>query len=108
MLASNGPLVALRLWLDLLASYGRVKHGLAGALHQATREQLADEGYADVIGAIELLLAAGQEERVVRPDVDAEEFLLLLGFLWRIDNDSDWDRRSRHLLDLVVDAVRQK
>lgn len=106
LLDSHEPLVALRRWLELLASYGRIKHGLAGALHQATHEQLAGEGYADVVGAIALLLAAGQQDGAIRSDVDAEELLLLLGFLWRIDNADEWDTRSSHLLDLVMDALR--
>lgn len=106
LLDSHEPFVALRLWLDSLASYGRIKHGLAGALHQATHEQLAGEGYADVVAAIALLLAAGQQDGAVRADVDAAELLLLLGFLWRIDNAAEWDTRSGHLLDLVMDALR--
>jgi hypothetical protein len=28
-----------------------------------------------------------------------------VGFLWRIDND-DWERRTTHLLDMVMDALR--
>src|ERR1022692_3096692 len=42
---------------------------------------------------------------VDRQDVDADEVLLLVGFLWRIDN-TDWELRSRHLLDLVMDSLR--
>lgn len=41
----------------------------------------------------------------MRPDVDAKELLLLLGFLWRTDNAAEWDTRSSHLLDLVMDAL---
>lgn len=106
LLGSHEPLVALRLWLEQLASYGRIKHGLASAFHQATHEQLAGEGYADVVNAIALLLAAGQNDGTVRPDVGAEELLLLVGFLWRIDNVAEWESRSSHLLDLVMDALR--
>jgi hypothetical protein len=50
----------------------------------------------------------GQKDGAVRPDVDAEELLLLLGFLSRIDNAAEWDTRSSHLLDLVLDALRTK
>jgi hypothetical protein len=58
-----------------------------------------------VAGAITLLLNAGQQAGELRPDVDAEEILLLVSFLWRIDN-TDWPARSRHLLDLVMDSLK--
>jgi AcrR family transcriptional regulator len=108
LLDAHPPFDALRLWFDRLASYGRIKHGLAGALHTVTRAELADEGYGPVIGAITLLLDAGKEQGAMRPDVDAEEVLLLVGFLWRIDLDSDWETRSHHMLDLVMDALRRQ
>ena len=106
LLAAHPPLEALRLWFDHLASYGRIKHGLAGALHTATRAELEGEGYGPVVGAIALLVEAGQRVGAVRPDLDAEEVLLLVGFLWRIGPDADFEARSRHLLDLVMDALR--
>ena len=106
LLDAHPPFEALRLWFDRLASYGRIKHGLADALHTATRAELASEHYDPVIGAIALLLDTCKEAGVVRPDVDAEEILLLVGFLWRIDLDTDWAARSGHLLDLVMDGLR--
>jgi hypothetical protein len=58
-----------------------------------------------VTAAITLLLDAGQQAGTLRPDVDADELLLLVGFLWRIDN-AGWEARSGHLLTLVMDALR--
>ncbi len=108
LLGAHPPFTALRLWFDRLASYGRIKHGLADALHMATRAQLASEHYGPVIEAIGLLLRACKEAEVVRPDVDADEVLLLVGFLWRIDLDVDWEARSHHLLELVMDGLRPR
>lgn len=108
LLAAHPPFAALRLWCDRLAAYGRIKHGLAGALHTVMRAELADEGYGPVLGAITLLLNACKEAGVTRPDVDAEEVLLLVGFLWRIEPDRDWEARARHLLDLVMDGLRRQ
>jgi AcrR family transcriptional regulator len=105
LLEAHAPIDALRLWFERLASYGRLKHGLAGALHTVTRAQLAGEGYGPVIGAITLLLDACKQDGSVRQDVDAEEVLLMVGFLWRIDLDADWEARSRHMLDLVMDSL---
>ncbi|WP_206443278.1 TetR/AcrR family transcriptional regulator [Candidatus Protofrankia californiensis] len=106
LLDAHPPLDALRLWFDRLASYGRIKHGVAGAVEAATRADLSSEYYDQVIEAITLLLNAGKNAKTLREDVDAEEVLLLVGFLWRIDN-ADWEVRSRHLLDLVMDSLRR-
>ncbi len=104
LLAAHPPAQALRLWFDRLASYGRIKHGLADALEAATRADLSGEYYGQVAGAITLLLQACQQAGAVRQDVDADEVLLLVAFLWRIDNTA-FQTRSRHLLDLVMDGL---
>jgi AcrR family transcriptional regulator len=105
LLAACPPAEALRRWLDRLASYGRIKHGVAAAVEAATRADLSSEYYGRVTAAITLLLEAGQQAGTLRPDVDADEVLLLVGFLWRIDN-AGWEARSDHLLTLVMDALR--
>lgn len=104
--AEHPPSRALRLWFDRLASYGRIKHGVAAAVEAATRADLSSEYYDQVAAAITLLLDAGKAAGVVRVDVDADEVLLLVGFLWRMD-DLDWETRSRHMLDLVMDGLRR-
>jgi AcrR family transcriptional regulator len=105
LLADHRPAEALRRWLGRLGSYGRIKHGVAEAVEAATRADLSSEYYGPVTGAITLLLDAGQAAGEIRPDVDADEVLLLVGFLWRLDNDG-WERRASHLLDLVMDGLR--
>jgi AcrR family transcriptional regulator len=106
LIQEHPPVEALRMWFDRLASYGRIKHGLAGALHSVMRAQLADEGYGSVVDAVAQLLDACKNAGAIRPDVDAEEVLLLVGFLWRIDSDPDWETRSSRMLDLVMDGLR--
>ena len=106
LLASQPAAVAVREWFDKLAVYGRIKHGLGDALYSAMRETLSEEGYSSIVDAIGLLLEAGRREGTVRSDIDAEEMLLLVGFLWRIETDAAWQARSSHLLDLVMDAIR--
>jgi AcrR family transcriptional regulator len=108
LLAGHPPLDALRRWLDRLASYGRVKHGVSDAVRAATRAELAGEYYGEVIAAITLLLDAGKDAGMLRDDVDADEVLQLTSFLWRTDAGADWPRRSRHLLDLVLDGLRRR
>jgi hypothetical protein len=58
-----------------------------------------------VLSAITLLLDAGQETGAVRGDIEAEELLLLVGFLWRIERDSAWAERTARLLDLVMQGL---
>jgi AcrR family transcriptional regulator len=105
LLAAHRPAAALRLWFARLASYGRIKHGVAEAVAAATRADLSSAYYRPVTDAISLLLTAGQAAGDIRPDVDADEVLLLVGFLWRMDNDG-WEKRAAHLLDLVMDGLR--
>jgi AcrR family transcriptional regulator len=106
LLAAHEPIAALRLWLDRLAAFGRVKHGLATVLHAATYADLSTEHYQPVTAAIARLLNAGRDAGVVRDDVEAEDLLLLVAFLWRGDRGAEWERRSRHLLEIVLDGLR--
>jgi hypothetical protein len=104
-LDTHQPWQALRLWLDHLAAFGRIKHGLADVLHAATRADLAGEHYQPVIDAIGRLLRACQDAGRVRPDVDADELLLLVSFLWRDDRNAGWEERSRRMLRIVLDGL---
>ncbi len=106
LLEQHPPLRALQLWLERLAAYGRIKHGLAGALHGVDRAQLEGEGYGPILGAITLLLEPNQRAGVLLADVDAQDLLLLVGFLWRIDLDDDWESRHHRLLQLVLAGLR--
>ncbi|GLW06454.1 TetR family transcriptional regulator [Microtetraspora sp. NBRC 13810] len=106
LLEEHPPLTALRLWLDRLAHYGKIKHGLADVLHAATSDGLAGETYGPVIGAITLLLRACEEDGGIRPGCDPDDILLLLGFLWRIDPGAGSEERTRRMLDLVMDGLR--
>ena len=108
LLAEHPPVTALRLWIERLAAYGWIKHGLADAMQAATRADLAGEHYGLVIAAITLLLDAGKAAGELRSDIDADELLLLVSFLWRTDLGTDGEARSRHLLDLVLDGLRRQ
>jgi hypothetical protein len=56
-----------------------------------------------VIGALSLLLRANERAGTVRPGLDPDDLLLIMGFLWRIDPKSDWRSRSNRPLDLLMD-----
>lgn len=103
LLELHPPAEALRLWLQHLAEYGRIKHGLSDALHA----DLADEGRAPIIGAIQLFLTAGAADGTFRDDVDGEDVLRLMDFLWRLDLTPDRDERAARLLDVTLAGLQR-
>ncbi len=105
LLTEHEPVDALRLWFGRLAHYGRIKHGLADVLHAATSDDLSGETYGPVIGAISLLLQACEQAGRIRPGIDPDDVLLLMGFLWRIDANEQGEARAARLLDLVMDGL---
>ncbi|HEX4356377.1 MAG TPA: TetR/AcrR family transcriptional regulator [Pseudonocardia sp.] len=106
LLAQHPPLTALRLWFDQLAYYGRLKYGNSDVLHALTDEGLTNEIYRLVIGALTELLRACERDGSIRPGVDPDGVLLMLGFLWRIHPDEHAEARATQLLELVVDGLR--
>ncbi|MEV7345739.1 TetR/AcrR family transcriptional regulator [Streptomyces sp. NPDC093544] len=106
LLEDHPPLEALRLWFDRLAYYGRVKHGVSDILHSLTDDGLAGEIYGAVIGAVTLLLRACEKDGSIRPGVDPDDVLLMLGFLWRTGPGEEGEARVARLLDLVIDGLR--
>ena len=82
-----------------------MKYGVAEVIHAATTATLEDEAYALVIGAIKQLLTAGADVGLLRPDVDPDDFLLLISFLWRIDPATGGKARAARMLDLVMEGL---
>jgi hypothetical protein len=61
----------------------------------------------DPIGeALTTLLDAGKADGTIRPDVGACDAILLIGYLTRLEP-AEWDTRARHLLQVVLDGLRQ-
>ena len=106
LLSAHPPLDALRLWLDQLAAYGRIKHGASLAVEAATNADLGSHYYPPVIAALDRLLTAGKTAHHIRRDIDADELLLLVSFLWKTDTGPNWEERTRHLLDIVLDGLQ--
>jgi AcrR family transcriptional regulator len=102
------PAVALRTWFDRMAQYGMTKTGLKSALDAATQSVPLerDEIHQALADAISHLLERGQQAGELRADLTAEDVLLAVGFLWRLDPASDWRPQASRLLDLVVDGLR--
>jgi AcrR family transcriptional regulator len=108
LIARHPPLTALRLWFGRLAHYGRIKHGLADVLHAAMNDRVLGETYGPMVGAIDLLLRSCEAAGKIRDGVDAEDVLLLMGFLWRIAPGRAGEARAERLLDLVIDGLQAR
>jgi hypothetical protein len=69
-------------------------------------EGVLRETYGPMVGAIDALLRACEASGATRRGVDAEDFLLLLGFLWRLEPGPAGEARAGRLLDLVIDGLQ--
>ena len=111
MLERYPPLVALRRWLDQVASYARLKYGVAeiihaAIIHAATNGGRDDEYYQPFLAAIATLLEAGSAEGTLKSGLDPEDVLLQLSVLWRIDPAHGGTARGARVLELIVDGLR--
>lgn len=106
LIAKHPPTTALQLWFERLAHYGRIKHGLADVLHAAMNENVLRETYGPMVGAIDKLLQACKASGSTRHVVDAEDMLLLMGFLWRIEPGQAGEERAKRLLDFVIRGLQ--
>jgi AcrR family transcriptional regulator len=102
-LATLPPLEALRQWTTELVSAMKKKHGLGDALSPAAHQSITEHTYGPVIGAITLLLEAGQRDGSIRADADPRDFLQLTGALWRAA--SGPEDRSQPMLGLILDGL---
>ena len=104
LLAEHEPLTALALWFDLVADYARVKRGVFAAVELAISRDLAAHSLGPIGEALTTLLDAGKADGTIRPDVDARDVILLIGYLTRLEP-AEWDTRARHLLQVVLDGL---
>ena len=106
LLAEHEPLTALARWLDRVADYAQVKRGVFAAVEGAVSQDLAAHSLGPIGEALTALLDAGKADGTIRPDIDARDVILLIGYLTRLDQ-AEWDGRARHLLQVVLDGLRQ-
>ena len=105
LLAEHEPLTALACWFDQVAGYARIKRGVFAAVEAGVSQALAAHSLGPIGEAITVLLDAGKADGTIRPDVDARDVILLIGYLTRLDQ-SEWDTRARHLLQVILDGLR--
>ncbi|GGP38102.1 TetR/AcrR family transcriptional regulator [Saccharothrix coeruleofusca] len=107
LLAEHDPITALARWFERLADYARVKRGVLAAVEVGVWRDLTARSLGPIGEALTALLDAGRAAGVVRPDVDARDVILLVGYLGRLE-EQEWDTRARHLLQVVLDGLRAR
>lgn len=106
LLTEQPPLDAFRIWFRALASYVRLKHGLGEALHTAAVQEVVNDVYAPVIDAVDRLLRACAEDGSLRPGLDPDDVLLLMGFMWRVAPDATGIAQADRLMELTITGLR--
>jgi AcrR family transcriptional regulator len=106
VLADQPPLEAFRQWFRTLAAYVRLKHGLGEALHTAAVQQVIDQTYAPVVGAVDRLLRACAEDGSLRAGLSADDVLLLMGFMWRVGTDDAGIAQADRLMEMTISGLR--
>jgi AcrR family transcriptional regulator len=101
LLTKHAPLQAFRTWCDHLAKFGRMKHGVADVLHAAKSDKDFQETYSPMLNAVRQLMDACETSGEIRPGADAEDFLMLLGFLWQIPPTPAGEARVKRILALT-------
>ena len=102
LLAKHPPLQAFRIWCDRLAKFGRMKYGVADIVHAATSDQdIQEKTYRPMLGAVRQLINACEDSGDIRPGSNPEDFLVLVGLLWRIPPNSAGEARVKRLLALA-------
>jgi hypothetical protein len=93
--------------LDRLADYARVKRGVFAAVEVAVWQDLSAHSLGPIGDAVTTLLDAGKADGTIRADVDARDVIILIGYLSRL-NETEWDTRARHLLDIVLNGLLRR
>jgi hypothetical protein len=89
-------------WIEQLAVYVRMKHGLGDALTKAAESSTVERTYQPVIQALSTLLERAKDAGGIRPHIVADDVLLLTGALWRVTPDQAGLEQADRLLDIIL------
>ncbi|MFJ2399571.1 TetR/AcrR family transcriptional regulator [Streptomyces sp. NPDC087843] len=104
--ASLPPADALRTWMERFIDFMAAKHGMADTL----RVVLSDDGErletrANLAAAVDHLLAAGTNQGVARPHVEAHDVLMTLGGIsFMADTEQQPDLAAK-LINLLLHGI---
>jgi AcrR family transcriptional regulator len=106
LLAKSAPLDAFRCWFEQLADYIRVKHGLGEALHSAAIQEAINDTYAPVTESVRTLILACEKDGTFRVGLNPADVLLLMGFMWRVEQSRTGRTQARRIMDLAIEGFR--
>lgn len=108
--AAHAPGEALELWLLHFVDYVAANRGMAEALKAAVGadSELFAESHRRITDAIDGLVAAGVQARVIRSDVEPLDLLRAVSGICTSTSAalSDWNERARRLVALLMDGMR--
>jgi AcrR family transcriptional regulator len=105
LLAKHSPLQAFKVWCDRLAKFGRMKYGVADIVHAAASEQDAQSSYGPMLTAVRQLMSACKEIGAIDPGADPEDFLVLVGLLWRIPPTAAGEAQVKRILAMIYKGL---
>ncbi len=105
LLAKHEPLQAFRIWCDRLAKFGRMKYGVADIVHAAASKQDAPSSYEPMLTAVRELMNACKEIDAIDPGADPEDFLVLVGLLWRIPPTAAGEAQVKRILATIYKGL---
>ena len=108
LLATNGALDALRMWMDRYARFVATKHAMRDALRIALTSPAASvpETRARVRAVVARFMAAGAADGTIREDMEADDVTLSLAGAVLMTATSTDASQLRRLLDLLLDGLR--
>ncbi len=109
LLGERPPDLALAEWMDRFVTYVAAKRSMANMLQSviaASDSALYAEARLQMVGAITMLLEAGEDAGSIRGDVEPEDVLRVMSGIWLVADGEDWSERARRLLALLMDGLR--
>lgn len=110
LLADNPPDRAIRLWMDDFIDYLAAKQGMADALRAAVAS--GADPFAETLdklgAALDILLHAGADAGLLRPDIDPFDAGFSLAGVALITSAPGQRERAGRLLDLLLDGLRYR
>lgn len=91
-----------------LAGFDQVAQGLEGLFQRGGGivAVVVSQVYAPVVDAVDRLLRACAGDGSLRPGLDPDDVLLLMGFMWRVGADTDGIARADRLMELTITGLR--
>jgi len=108
LLLSTPPAAALRTWMDRFVDYIATKHGMADALHAVlvSQGELRMRTRDLLTEALATLLRAGVADGSIRPGIDPNDVLMVLGGITLIAGEPDQRALAHRLLDLLLTGLQ--